>query len=99
MASEAHMDGSCSASGRIPRQRHPGAEQPFSIVLREGRIAHPRSGYKHAVRIGNEIRSSSRRLIPTAVEFVPETDLKREIGPQLNRVLNVPRAHQASPTE
>src|SRR5208282_2060085 len=99
MDSESRMDCGAAISVRIPRQRHSGAEKPFCIVLREGRIADSRSGHEHTVPIGNEISSPSRFLVPTGVELVPQADLKRKIGPQFDRVLNVPRTHEASPTQ
>src|ERR1019366_285211 len=99
MDSESRMEYRGAVSVGIPRQRHSGAEQPFCIVLRKRRIADTWGGHKQTVRIGDEISSPSRFLVPTGVELVPNTGLKREIGPQFDRVLNVPRAHQASPTQ
>ena len=40
--SESRMDGGRSVSVGIPRQRHPGAEEPFGVVLGEGRVASSR---------------------------------------------------------
>ena len=93
------MDHSVPVSEGIPRKRHPGAEEPFGVIFREGRIADPRDSHKHAVRIGNEVSSPSRLLVPAGVEFVAKTYLNREIVPQLDSVLHVPCADQASPTQ
>src|ERR1035438_1953884 len=88
-----------SASGGIPGQRNAGAEQPLRVVLREGRIADSRSGFKQAIGAGNEVNGAARFFVPTGIEFVTQAKLKRKIGPQPDSVLHEPRAHQAPPTK
>ena len=96
---EASADGRLSFSERIPRHGGPGREQTLGVVLGEEGIAHARVSQQDAVAVGDVVGSASRHFIPSGGEFMPESELHREIAAKLDGIVDVPGSEQASQSE
>src|SRR6266568_1540789 len=90
-------DGGFAIAERVPRQAHAGTKQLGRVILRERRRADVRGAILRvaegcAAGIRDVVGSPPILFVPTVREFVPNSGSQRQIGAQLDDVLNIPGA-------
>ena len=98
---EARVHGRGAMSEGIPRQRNPGAEELFRVVLGEGRVG--RSGNPRCQRTGSRVNQELRgpvvHLVPSIVELMAQAKVHGQIAPDLDGVFHIPGAQKAPPSQ